>query len=53
MTKNNNGSGRMRDGFNNYVQNMSKKYNMPQETVLDVIEQMVQRKRKELAHKEK
>lgn len=53
MTKNNNGSGRMRDGFNNYVQNMSKKYNMPQETVLDVIEQMVQRKRKKLAHKEK
>lgn len=48
MEKRNNGSGRMKEGFNNYVQNMSKKYNMPQETVLDVIEQMVQRKRKEL-----
>lgn len=48
MTKNNNGSGKLRDGFDNFVRNMSVKHNMPEETILDVIEQMVARKRKEL-----
>lgn len=48
MPNKNRGSGKLKDGFDNFVRNMSQKHNMPQETILDVIEQMIKRKRKEL-----
>ena len=52
MTKKNNGSGKLRAGFDNFVRNMCQKHNMPEETFLNVMEQMIARRRKEMKVKE-
>ena len=48
MKKKNNGSGKLRAGFDNFVRNMCQKHNMTEETFLNVMEQMIARKRREL-----
>ena len=51
MTKKNNGSGKFRADFDEFIKTMSKKYNMPQAVTLEQIEQMAERKYKELKRK--
>lgn len=51
MKKNNNGSGKLKDGFDNFVRNMCQKHNMSEETLLNTMEDMIARKRRELKEK--
>lgn len=48
MAKKNKGSGKFRTDFDEFINSMSKKYHMPQGVVLEQIEQMSERKYKEL-----
>ena len=52
MNKKNNGSGKLKDGFDNFVRNMSQKHNMSEAAILNTIEQMIERRRKELKERE-
>ena len=52
MNKKNNGSGKLKAGFDNFVRNMSQKHNMPEESILNIMEQMIERRRKELKERE-